>query len=75
MFSSLHHDVDQFITFSLLLVHLLNLHSTSIWAITTMDLYILNVDEGDLESIVEPGFSAKRRVVHSEEIGKLASLS
>jgi len=40
-----------------------------------MDLYILNVDEGDLESIVEPGFSAKRRVVHSEEIGKLASLS
>lgn len=32
-----------------------------------MGLYILNVDQGDLDRISEPGFSAKKRIVHSEE--------
>lgn len=32
-----------------------------------MGLYVLNVDHGDLERISRPGFSAKKRIVHSEE--------
>ena len=32
-----------------------------------MNLYILNVDDGDLDRIHEPGFSAKHRIVYSEE--------
>jgi hypothetical protein len=32
-----------------------------------MGLYILNVDHGDLGRISHPGFSAKKRIVHSEE--------
>ena len=35
-----------------------------------MDLFILNVDEGDLERVQTPGFSAKKRIVHSERRGK-----
>ena len=35
-----------------------------------MDLFILNVDEGDLERVQTPGFSAKKRIVHSERLGK-----
>ena len=33
-----------------------------------MDLHILNVDHGDLDRISRPGFSAKKRIVHSEEL-------
>ena len=33
-----------------------------------MDLFILNVDEGDLDRIQDPGFSAKKRIVYSEQI-------
>ena len=32
-----------------------------------MGLYVLNVDCGDLDHISSPGFSAKKRIVHSEE--------
>lgn len=32
-----------------------------------MDLYVLNVDHGDLDCIGYHGFSAKKRIVHSEE--------
>ena len=32
-----------------------------------MELFILNVDEGDLDRIHDQGFSAKKRVVYSEE--------
>ncbi len=32
-----------------------------------MDLYVLNVDKGDLDRISCHGFSAKKRIVHSEE--------
>ncbi|KAL7541991.1 hypothetical protein ACHAXR_011413 [Thalassiosira sp. AJA248-18] len=48
-------------------MHLLDLHSTSIWTTSTMGLYILNVDDGDLERIRNTGFSAKKRIVHSED--------
>ena len=53
-------------------MHLLDLHSTSIWTTTTMGLYVLNVDEGDLVRLIQPGFNAKKRVVHSEEMGKIS---
>ena len=33
-----------------------------------MELFVLNVDEGDLDRIHEKGFSAKKRVVYSEEM-------
>ena len=39
----------------------------SIWTTATMALYILNVDHGDLDRISYRGFSAKKRIVHSEE--------
>ena len=48
-------------------MHLLDLQSTSIWTTSTMELYILNLDEGDLVRIHDPAFSAKRRIVYSEE--------
>ena len=55
-------------------MHLLDLHSTSIWTTTTMGIYVMNIDEGDLVSLIQPGFNAKKRVVHSEEIGKILTL-
>jgi len=45
------------------------LQSTSIWTTCTMELFVLNVNEGDLERVGESTFVAKKRVVHSEEIG------
>lgn len=48
-------------------MHLLDLQSTSIWTTATMGLYVLNVDRGDLDRVSQPGFTAKKRVVHSEE--------
>jgi hypothetical protein len=48
-------------------MHLLDLQSTSIWTTATMGLYVLNVDQGDLDRVSQPGFTAKKRVVHSEE--------
>ena len=54
-------------------MHLLDLHSTSIWTTTTMGIYVLNIDEGDLVSLIQPGFNAKKRVVHSEEMGKISN--
>ena len=50
-------------------MHLLGLKSTSIYTTSTMDLYILNIDEGHLElqHIQNPHFSLKRRIVYSEE--------
>ncbi|KAL7533695.1 LOW QUALITY PROTEIN: hypothetical protein ACHAWF_004591 [Thalassiosira exigua] len=39
----------------------------SIWTTATLQLYIVNVDDGDLHRIGDPGFSAKKRVVYSEE--------
>lgn len=38
----------------------------SIYTLSTMDMYILNVDEGDLMRIHEPGFSATKRILDSE---------
>ena len=48
-------------------MHLLDLHSTSIWTTSTMELYILNLDDGDLDRIHDPGFTARKRIVYSEE--------
>jgi len=55
--------------FSSLKMHLLGLKSTSIYTTSTMDLYMLNIDEGhlDLQHIQSPHFSLKRRIVYSEE--------
>ena len=33
-----------------------------------MDLYIVNVDQGDLLRILEPSYSSKKRIVYSEEL-------
>ena len=43
-------------------MHLLDLHSTSIWTTSTLDLYIVNIDEGDLDRIrqIDRTFSPKR---------------
>lgn len=51
-------------------MHLLDFTSTSIYTCSTMDIYILNIDDDDLDRIQDQGFSAKKRVVHSEELGK-----
>lgn len=53
-------------------MHLLDLHSTSIWTTSTMDLYVLEVDKGDLdrERIQCSTFSARKRIVYSEELGE-----
>jgi len=48
-------------------MHLLDLHSTSIWTTSAMNLFILDIDAGDLNRIHDPAFSAPKRVVHSEE--------
>ena len=48
-------------------MHLLDLHSTSIWTTSTMNLYILNLDNGDLDRIHDPAFTAKKRIVYSED--------
>ena len=47
-------------------MHLLDLQSTSIWTTATMGIYVLNVDRGDLDRVCQPGFTAKKRIVHSE---------
>ena len=43
-------------------MHLLDLHSTSIWTTSTLDLYLVNIDEGDLDRIqqIDRTFSPKR---------------
>lgn len=51
-------------------MHLLDLHSTSIWTTSTMDLYTLDVDKDDLDRIQSPGFVPKKRIVRSEEMSK-----
>ena len=48
-------------------MHLLDLRSTSIMTTSTMNLYILNLDNGDLDRIHDPAFTAKKRIVYSEE--------
>ena len=48
-------------------MHLLDLRPTSIMTTSTMNLYILNLDNGDLDRIHDPSFSAKKRVVANEE--------
>ena len=48
-------------------MHLLDLQSTSIWTTSTMNLYILNLDNGDLDRIHDPAFTAKKRIVYSED--------
>ncbi|KAL7538711.1 hypothetical protein ACHAXR_008739 [Thalassiosira sp. AJA248-18] len=48
-------------------MHLLDLHSTSIWTTSTMNMYVLNLDDGDLDRVNDPAFAAKKRIVHSEE--------
>jgi len=48
-------------------MHLLDLQSTSIWTTSTMNLYILNLDNGDLDRIDDPAFTAKKRIVYSED--------
>lgn len=48
-------------------MHLLDLHSTSIWTTSTMNLFIINLDEGGLDRIHDSSFSAKQRIVYSEE--------
>ena len=51
-------------------MHLLDLHSTSIWTTSTMVLYTLDVIKGDLDRIQSQGFVPKKRVVRSEEMSK-----
>jgi len=43
-------------------MHLLDLQSTSIWTTSTLDLYVVNIDEGDLDRILrlDRTFSPKR---------------
>ena len=47
-------------------MHLLDLQSTSIWTTSTMNLYTLNLDNGDLDRIHDPAFTAKKRIVYGE---------
>ena len=49
------------------MIHPIDLESHSIRTTPTMDLYILNVDDGDLDCIQGRGFSAKEKNVYSEE--------
>ena len=49
------------------MIHPIDLESQSIWTTPTMDLYVLNADDGDLDYIQDRGFSAKRQIVYSEE--------
>ena len=39
----------------------------SIHTSNTMEMFILNVDDGDLDRIHEPGFSTTKRIVWSEQ--------
>ena len=50
-------------------MHLLDLHSTSIWTTSAMEMFILDIDAGDLDRIQhEKNFAAKKRIVYSQEI-------
>jgi len=47
-------------------MHLLDLRSTSIWTTSTLDLFAVNVDNGDLHRLQDQGLALKKRIVHSE---------
>ena len=48
-------------------MHLLDLKSTSIWTSRPMDLYTLDVDQGDLERLGSGDFSPQKRIAHYEQ--------
>ena len=49
------------------MIHPIDLESQSIWTTPTMNLYVLNVNDRDLDCIQDHGFSAKKQIVYSEE--------
>lgn len=48
-------------------VHLLDLQATSIFTCKPLDLYIIDVDAGDVESLDNDSFYPKKRVAHHEQ--------
>ena len=52
-------------------IHPIDLESQGIWTTPTMDLYVFNVDNGDLDCIQDRDFLAKKQIVYSEERGSI----